>query len=75
MKTPKDGWVHELADVKSAAKTSLSAGAQLRLATAAYKLRMFQKLETADNLGLALTKKAIARRRCSKSTLKRARME
>jgi hypothetical protein len=51
---PKDGWVQELGDAESAAKTSRSAGAQLRLAIAAYKLRDFKKLKTAANLGLAL---------------------
>jgi hypothetical protein len=51
---PKDGWVQQLADAESAAKRSRSAGAQLRLAIAAYKLRDFKKLKTAANLGLAL---------------------
>jgi hypothetical protein len=51
---PKDGWVQELGDAESAAKRSRSAGAQLRLAIAAYKLRDFKKLKTAANLGLAL---------------------
>jgi hypothetical protein len=54
MKMPKDGWVHELGDAESAAKRSRSAGAQLRLAIAAYKLRDFKKVKTAANLGLAL---------------------
>jgi hypothetical protein len=53
-KTPKDGWVHELGDAESAAKGSRLAGAQLRLAIAAYKLRDFKKLKTAANLGLGL---------------------
>jgi hypothetical protein len=51
---PKDGWVQELGDAESAAKKSRSAGAQLRLAIAAYKLRDFKKVKTAANLGLAL---------------------
>jgi hypothetical protein len=51
---PKDGWVQELEDAESAAKRSRSAGAQLRLAIAAYKLRDFKKLKIAANLGLAL---------------------
>jgi hypothetical protein len=38
-KIPKDGWVQELRDAESAAKRSRSAGAQLRLAIAAYKLK------------------------------------
>jgi hypothetical protein len=53
-KIPKDGWVQELGDAESAAKKSRSAGAQLRLAIAAYKLRDFKRLKTAANLGLAL---------------------
>jgi hypothetical protein len=53
-KIPKDGWVQELGDAESAAKKSRSAGAQLRLAIAAYKLRDFRKLKAAANLGLAL---------------------
>jgi hypothetical protein len=53
-KIPKDGWVRELGDAESAVKRSRSAGAQLRLAIAAYKLRDFKKLKTAANLGLAL---------------------
>jgi hypothetical protein len=53
-KMPKYGWVHELGDVESAAKKSPSAGAQLRLAIAAYKLRDFKKLKSAANLGLGL---------------------
>jgi hypothetical protein len=53
-KIPKDGWVRELEDAESAAKKSRSAGAQLRLAIAAYKLRDFKKLKIAANLGLAL---------------------
>jgi hypothetical protein len=53
-KIPKDGWVQELGDAESAANRSRSAGAQLRLAIAAYKLRDFKKLKTAANLGLAL---------------------
>jgi hypothetical protein len=53
-KMPKDGWVHELEDAESAAKRSRSAGAQLRIAIAAYKLRDFKKLKTAANLGLVL---------------------
>jgi hypothetical protein len=53
-KIPKDGWVQELGDAESAAKKSRSAGAQLRLAIAAYKLRDFKKLKAAGNLGLAL---------------------
>jgi hypothetical protein len=53
-KMPKDGWVQELGDAESAAKKSRSAGAQLRLAIAAYKLREFKKVKTAANLGLAL---------------------
>jgi hypothetical protein len=52
---PKDGWVQELEDAESAAKRSRLAGAQLRLAIAAYKLREFKKkLKVAANLGLAL---------------------
>jgi hypothetical protein len=51
---PKDGWVQELGNAESAAKKSRSAGAQLRLAIAAYKLRDFKKLKIASNLGLAL---------------------
>jgi hypothetical protein len=54
-KIPKDdGWVEELGHAESAAKKSRSAGAQLRLAIAAYKLRDFKKQKTAANLGLAL---------------------
>jgi hypothetical protein len=53
-KIPEDGWVQELGDAESAAKRSRSAGAQLRLAIAAYKLREFKKLKIAANLGLAL---------------------
>jgi hypothetical protein len=53
-KIPKDGWVQELGDAESAAKKSRSAGAQLRLAIAAYKLRDFKKVKIAANLGLAL---------------------
>jgi hypothetical protein len=53
-KIPKAGWVHELGDAESAAKRSPSAGAQLRLAIAAFKLRDFKKLKTAANLGLVL---------------------
>jgi hypothetical protein len=53
-KIPKDGWVHELGDAESAAKRSPSAGAHLRLAIAAYKLRDFKKLKAAVNRGLAL---------------------
>jgi hypothetical protein len=53
-KMPKNGWVQELGDAESAAKRSRSAGAQLRLTIAAYKLRDFKKLKTAANLGLAL---------------------
>jgi hypothetical protein len=53
-KIPKDGWVQELKDAESAAKRSRLAGAQLRLAIAAYKLRDFKKLKAAANLGLAL---------------------
>jgi hypothetical protein len=41
-------------DAESAAKRSRSAGAQLRLAIAAYKVRDFKKLKIAANLGLAL---------------------
>jgi hypothetical protein len=48
------GWVQELEDAESAARKSRSAGAQLRLAIAAYKLRDFNKLKFAANLGLAL---------------------
>jgi hypothetical protein len=51
-RVPKDGWVQELGD--AAAKKSRSAGAQLRLAIATYKLRDFKKLKAAANLGLAL---------------------
>jgi hypothetical protein len=53
-KMPKYGWVRELENAESAAKRSRSAGAQLRLAIAAYKLRDFKKLKAAANLGLAL---------------------
>jgi hypothetical protein len=53
-KIPKDGWVQEFGDAEAAAKKSRTAGAQLRLAIAAYKLRDFKKLKTAANLGLAL---------------------
>jgi hypothetical protein len=53
-KIPKDGWVQELGDAESAAKKSHAAGAQLRLAIAAYKLREFKKVKIAANLGLAL---------------------
>jgi hypothetical protein len=53
-KMPKYGWVRELENAESAAKKSRSAGAQLRLAIAAYKLRDFKKLKAAANLGLAL---------------------
>jgi hypothetical protein len=53
-KIPKDGWVQELEDAESAAKRSRSAGAQLRLAIAAYNLRDFKKLKISANLGLAL---------------------
>jgi hypothetical protein len=53
-KIPKDGWVRELQSAESAAKKSRAAGAQLRLAIAAYKLRDFKKLKIAANLGLAL---------------------
>jgi hypothetical protein len=53
-KMPKYGWVRELEDAESAAKKSRAAGAQLRLAIAAYKLRDFKKLKAAANLGLAL---------------------
>jgi hypothetical protein len=53
-KIPEDGRVQELEDAESAAKKSRSAGAQLRLAIAAYKLRDFKKLKIAANLGLAL---------------------
>jgi hypothetical protein len=53
-KIPKDGWVQELESAESAAKKSRAAGAQLRLAIAAYKLRDFKKLKIAANLGLAL---------------------
>jgi hypothetical protein len=53
-KIPKYGWVQELEDAESAARKSRSAGAQLRLAIVAYKLRNFKKLKIAANLGLAL---------------------
>jgi hypothetical protein len=53
-KIPKYGWVRELENAESAAKKSRAAGAQLRLAIAAYKLRDFKKLKVAANLGLAL---------------------
>jgi hypothetical protein len=53
-KIPKHGWVQELGDAEAKAKRSRTAGAQLRLAIAAYKLRDFKKLKTAANLGLAL---------------------
>jgi hypothetical protein len=53
-KSPKNGWVQELADAESDAKRSRSAGAQLRLAIAAYNLRLFKKMKTSANLGLAL---------------------
>jgi hypothetical protein len=53
-KIPKDGWVRELEHAESAAKRSRSAGAQLHLAIATYKLRDFRKLKTATNRGLAL---------------------
>jgi hypothetical protein len=53
-KIPKYGWVQELEDAEKAARKSRSAGAQLRLAIAAYKLREFKKLKVAANLGLAL---------------------
>jgi hypothetical protein len=53
-KIPKDGWVQELEDAESAAKKSRSAQAQLRLAIAAFKLRDFEKLKIAANLGLVL---------------------
>ncbi len=49
---PKDGWVQELEHAEAAAKRS--AGAQLCLAIAAYKLRDFKKVKTAANLGLVL---------------------
>jgi hypothetical protein len=54
MKIPKDGWVQELRDAEFAAKRSPSAGAHLRLAIAAYKLRDFKEVQTATNLGLVL---------------------
>jgi hypothetical protein len=53
-KIPKGGWVQELEHAEAAAKRSRSAGAQLSLAIAAYKLRDFKKVNTAANLGLAL---------------------
>jgi hypothetical protein len=53
-KIPKYGWVQELEDAESAAKKNRSAGAQLRLAIAAYKLREFKRLKIVANLGLAL---------------------
>jgi hypothetical protein len=53
-KIPEDGWVQELGEAESAAKRKRSAGAHLRLAIAAYKLRDFKKLKTAANLGLEL---------------------
>jgi hypothetical protein len=53
-KIPEDGSVQELGDAEFAAKRSRSAGAHLRLAIAAYKLRDFKKLKTAVNLALAL---------------------
>jgi hypothetical protein len=54
MKSPKDGWVQELADAESDAKTSRSAGEQLRLAIAAYKLRLFKKMKTSADLELVI---------------------
>jgi hypothetical protein len=60
--TPKEGWVEELADAEAAAKKNRSSKAQLRIATAASKLRQWKKLKTAANLGLVLEPSATEKR-------------
>jgi hypothetical protein len=60
--TPKEGWIEELADAEAAAKKNRSSKAQLRIATAASKLRQWKKLKTAANLGLVLEPSATEKR-------------